>query len=183
MKRNSYLIGKAFKNYLTASVLTVAATQVANIVDASIVGNLIGPEGLAAVNLCKPLLQTFFATSILYVASTTMLAGIAIGKGDKAKANKLFTFSLIVSLILGAVFIIGGLAAFNPLSHLLCNSDSMRPLMNKFMFVTILSAIPQLLMYTFNQFVTVDGSPKLITRAVIVSNIFNIVFDIIFIKY
>ena len=70
MKRNSYLIGKAFKNYLTASVLTVAATQVANIVDASIVGNLIGPEGLAAVNLCQPLLQAFFATSILYVAST-----------------------------------------------------------------------------------------------------------------
>lgn len=32
-KRNSYLIGKAFKNYLTASVLTVAATQVANIAD------------------------------------------------------------------------------------------------------------------------------------------------------
>ena len=183
MKRNSYLIGKAFKNYLTASVLTVAATQVANIVDASIVGNLIGPEGLAAVNLCQPLLQAFFAASILYVASTTMLAGIAIGKGDKAKANKLFTFSLIVSLILGAVFIIGGLAAFNPLSHLLCNSDSMRPLTDKFMFVTILSSIPQLLMYALNQFVTVDGSPKLVTRAVIVGNIFNILFDLIFIKY
>ena len=39
-KRNSYLVGKAFKNYLTASILTVAATQVANIVDGAIVGNL-----------------------------------------------------------------------------------------------------------------------------------------------
>lgn len=182
-QRNSYLIGKAFKNYLTASVLTVAATQVANIVDASIVGNLIGPEGLAAVNLSKPVLQTIFAASCLYIASSTILAGIAIGKGNKAKADNLFTFSITTSVILGALFIIGGLIAFNPLSNLLCHSENLRSMTNDFLFVTILSAIPQLLMYTLNQFVTVDGSPKLISRAVIISNIFNIIFDIIFIKY
>ena len=182
-QRNSYLIGKAFKNYLTASVLTVAATQVANIVDASIVGNLIGPEGLAAVNLSKPVLQTIFAASCLYIASSTILAGIAIGKGNKAKADNLFTFSITTSVILGALFIIGGLIAFNPLSNLLCHSENLQSMTNDFLFVTILSAIPQLLMYTLNQFVTVDGSPKLISRAVIISNIFNIIFDIIFIKY
>lgn len=181
--RKSYLIGKAFKNYLTASVLTVAATQVANIADASIVGNLIGPEALAAVNLSKPLLQTFFAVSIFYISSTTMMAGIAIGKGDKSKANKLFTFSIITSLILGVLFIAGGLLGFNQLSGLLCKSDALRPMTEDFMLVTILSAVPQLLMYTLHQYVTVDGSPKLISRAVIVGNIFNIVCDIIFIKY
>lgn len=182
-KRNSYLIGKAFKNYLTASVLTVAATQVASIADASIVGNLIGPEALAAVNLSKPLLQAFYAVSCFYVSSGTLLAGIAIGKGDKEKANKLFTFSLITSLVLGVLFIVGCMTAFDSLSQLLCTSDTLRPLTNDFLFITILSAIPQLLMYTFHQYVTVDGSPKLISRAVIVGNIFNIIFDIIFIKY
>lgn len=182
-KRNSFLVGKAFKNYLTASVLTVAATQVANIADASIVGNLIGPEALAAVNLSKPLLQAFYAVSVIYMASATMLSGMAIGKGDKAKANKLFTFSFVLSLVIGGTFIIGGLLAFDSLSEMLCTSDSLRQMTNDYMLVTILSAIPQLLMYHFNQFVTVDGSPRMITRAVIVSNLFNIAFDIIFIKY
>lgn len=182
-KRNSYLIGKAFKNYLTASILTVAATQVANIVDGAIVGNLIGPEGLASVNLSKPLLQAFYATSCIYIASSTMLAGMAIGKGDKQKANKLFSFSIIASLLLSVVFVVGGIAFFDQLSELLCNSDNLRPMSNAFMLVTILSAVPQLLMYTFHQFVTVDGSPKLISRAVIVGNIVNICLDVIFIKY
>lgn len=182
-QRNSYLVGKAFNNYLAASVLTVAATQVANIADASIVGNLIGPEALAAVNLSKPVLQAFFAVSCLYVASSTILAGIAIGQGNKEKANKLFTFSLLTSVVLGVLFVVGGLAAFHPLSSLLCKSDDLRPLTNDFLLITILSAVPQLLMYTFHQYVTVDGSPRLISRAVIVGNIFNILFDIIFIKY
>lgn len=182
-KRNSYLVNKAFKNYLGASVLTVAATQVANIVDASIVGNLIGPEGLAAVNLSKPVLQAIFAFSCFYIASTTIMAGIAIGKSDKEKANQLFSFSVFTSLVLGVLFVVGGLAAFNPLSQLLCKSDALRPMTNNFLLVTILSAIPQLMMYTLHQFVTVDGSPKLISKAVIVGNIFNILCDILFIKY
>lgn len=182
-KRNSFLVGKAFKNYLTASVLTVAATQVANMADAAIVGNLIGPEALAAVNLSKPLLQTFYAVSVIYMASATMLSGMAIGKGDKEKANKLFTFSFILSLVIGATFSIGGLLAFDSLSELLCTSDSLRQMANDYMLIIIFSAIPQFLMYHFYQFVTVDGSPRMITRAVIVSNLFNIAFDIIFIKY
>lgn len=182
-KRNSYLVNKAFKNYLGASVLTVAATQVANIIDASIVGNLIGPEGLAAVNLSKPVLQTIFAISCFYIASTTIMAGIAIGKNDKKKANQLFSFSAFISLALGILIIIGGLATFNSLSQLLCKSEELRPMTNDFMLVTILSAIPQLQMYTLHQFVTVDGSPKIVSRAVIVGNIFNILCDILFIKY
>lgn len=182
-RRNSYLVGKAFKNYLTASILTVAATQVANMVDGAIVGNLIGPEGLAAVNLSKPLLQAFFATSCLYVVSSTLLAGMAIGKGDKQKANKLFSFSIIAALSFGVAYVVGGIVFFGQISELLCKSDSLRPMTNAFMSVTFFSAIPQLLMYTFHQFITVDGSPKLISRAVIVGNIFNICLDIIFIKY
>jgi len=182
-QRNSFLVGKAFKNYLTASILTVAATQVTNIVDASIVGNLIGPEALAAVNLCKPILQAIFAVSIFYISSTTIMAGIAIGKGNKVMANKLFTFSMQTSLVLAILLIVGGLLGFHPLSQLLCKSDTLRPMTNDYMLVTILSALPLLLMYTLHQYVTVDGSPKLITRAVIVGSIFNILCDILFIKY
>lgn len=182
-QRNSYLIGKAFRNYLGASVLSVAATQVANIVDASIVGNLIGPEGLAAVNLCRPVTQAVFALSCFYVISCSMMAGIAIGKGVKEEANKLFSFSMLISVLLGALFTVVGFSVFNNLSSVLCESESLRTMTNDFLRVTLFSAIPMLLMYTLQSFVTVDGSPGIVSRAVIVGNIFNIVCDIIFIKF
>ncbi len=181
-RRNSYLVGKAFKSYIVASVLTVASTQVANIVDAAIVGNLIGPEALASVNLCKPVLQAFFSFSCLYVASATMMAGMAIGQGDKRKADKLFSFAVVTSLLLGIVLMVLGIAAFNPLSQLLCNSESLRQMTNDFLLVSILSAAPQLLMLALNQFLAVDGAPKLVTRNVFVGNVINILFDIVFIK-
>lgn len=181
-ERKPFLINKAFNQYLLASILTVAATQVANIVDAIIVGNLIGKEGLAAVNLSKPLLQAFFSVSCLYVASSTILTGMAIGKGDRKKADKLFSFSMGFSLLLGLLFSSLGLLFFDSISALLCQSETLRPMAEAFMRITLLSATPQLLMLTLNQYVTVDGEPKLVSRAVIVGNVFNIALDIVFIK-
>ena len=75
-----------------------------------------------------------------------------------------------------------GIAAFNPLSQLLCKSESLRQMTNDFLLVSILSAAPQLLMLALNQFLAVDGAPKLVTRNVFVGNVINILFDIVFIK-
>lgn len=182
-ERTPVLINKAFNQYLWASLLTVAATQIANIVDAAIVGNLIGADGLAAVNMNKPLLQLFFAVTCLYVASSTILTGMAIGRGDRKTADRLFSFSMGLSALLGLVFIVVGQLCFGRISALLCQSENLRPLSDAFMRVTLFSALPQLLMLTLNQFVTVDGDPKMVSRAVIVGNVFNILLDIVFIKY
>lgn len=178
-----YDVDKAFRNYLGASVLTVATTQVANIVDASIVGNLIGSEALAAVNVCNPLLQAIFAISCLFVASGTMLTGMAIGKGDRAVANSQFSLSLILAVVIGLTIIAVGSACFGSISQLLCCSDTLQPLVDDYLWVTLLSAVPLLMMLTLHQYVTVDGSPRIITRAVVAGNLVNIGLDVVFIKY
>lgn len=183
MERKGFLIKKAFNKYVWASILTVATAQIANIVDASLVGNIIGSEGLAAVVISKPILQAIYAISCLYIASCTMMAGMALGNGNKKKANSLFSFSLIVSLVLGIIITIGGIVFIDPLLDTFCKSDEMRPLAKPFMIVTILSALPQLFMLTLQQFVTIDGSPKLVSRAVIIGNIVNLCMDYVFMKY
>lgn len=182
-QRKPYLISKAFNQYLWASVFTVAATQIANIVDAAIVGNLIGSAGIAAVNLSKPILQAFFAISCLYVPAATILTGIAIGKGDTRRSGQLLSFSLIVSFVLGFLCLAGGMFFFGELSHALCPSETLYPLAADFMRVTIYSSLVQILMYTVHQFVTVDGSPRLVTYSIFIGNIVNIFLDIVFIKY
>lgn len=182
MERKGFLINKAFNKYLLASILTVAATQVANIVDAALVGNIIGPEGLAAVVISKPVLQAIYAITTLYVASSTMLTGMAIGNGNREKANTLFSLSMTISSVLGIILVAAGLLMLSPLSSVLCQSETLRPMANDFMRVTIISAIPQLMMYTLHQYVTIDGSPKRVTLAIVVGNIVNIGLDILFMK-
>ena len=183
MKRDSYLVGKAFRSYLTASVLTVAAAQVAGIVDASIVGNIIGEEGLAAVNVCKPVLQAVFALSVLLVGGGTMMVGMAIGKGDRKRADSVFTLSIGLVVLTAIVLMVTGLFLLDPLLKMLCKSVAVYPLAKDFLRVMLLSAAPMMLMTALDSYVTVDGSPVLASRAVIVSNVVNLCLDVILMKF
>lgn len=181
--RKPVLVGKAFRLYLLASVLTVAASQIAVIVDATIVGNLLGDDALAAVNLSKPLQQGFMSVCWLYLAGATMLCGMAIGKGDRTRADRLFSCCIAVTLILGALFSVCGMLWFTPLSHAMCQLDQLREMSDDYLRITVLTAVPQMITIVLNQFVTIDGNPRLVSRAVLVGNIFNIFFDVVFIKY
>lgn len=181
--RKPVLISKAFRLYLLASVLTVAASQIAAIIDATIVGNMLGDDALAAVNLSKPLQQGFMSMCWLYLAGATLLCGMAIGRGDRLKADRLFTCCLAVTVVLGGVLTVSGMVWFTPLSHAMCQSEQLRGMSDDFMRITVLTAIPQMLMIVVNQFVTIDGNPRLVSRSVLIGNVCNIILDVVFIKY
>lgn len=181
-KRNSFLVGKAFKAYLLATVLTVAATQIASLVDASLVGQLISAEALGAVNISKPILQLTFSIGNLFIIGGSILTGMAIGNGDHDKANRIFTRCLLTVAIAGAAIVAVGLIWFDQILNLLCNSENLKPQAGEYMRICFITMLPFLLSYMIETYVIVDGSPKLATIAVVISNITNVVLDIIFIS-
>ena len=60
--RNSYLITKAMRNFLLASIFTMALAQVNTTVDGIIVSHLVAADAISVVNLYKTisLLITWF---------------------------------------------------------------------------------------------------------------------------
>ena len=181
-KRNSFLVGKAFRAYLMATVLTVAATQIASLVDATLVGQLISAEALGAVNISKPVLQLTFSIGNLFIIGGSILTGMAIGTGDREQANRLFTKCLIAVVVAGLLILSCGLIWFDEILGMLCNSDNLREMAGQYLQVTFITMLPFLLSYMLETYVIVDGSPKLATIAVVISNIANVVLDITFIS-
>lgn len=181
--RSSYLVGKAFQRYLWAAILTVAATQLANLVDASLVGQLISGEALAAVNTAKPIIQIVYAVATLFVVGGSIQIGMSIGKNDYDKANRIFSFILCLILGISLVFTIFGLAFLHPLMDFLCSSDSLRQMAIDYARVIMYSLAPYMVMFLMQSYVSVDGSPKLVSVAVIIANVINVLLDIVFIKF
>lgn len=174
MERNSYLIGKAFKGFLTASVLAVAATQVAEIVSASILGHLVGPDGLAASQICRPVHQLIYALSVFFVGSGSMLVGMAIGNGDREKANRIFTLVITLTCLVGLIVTIAGTVFLEDVALMLGSTQSLLPMTCDYLRVLLLVSVPLQLSYLLESFVTVDGSPKLVSVSVIIANIVNV---------
>ena len=172
-----------FLNYLLASVLSMAAVRLANMADAALVGNIVGAEGLAGVTLCQPVMQVIFSLYTLLVLSSSVLAGMAVGKGDKERATRLMAFGIRAGLAIGIGICATGYLFFDDLSRLLCKSDDLRPYTDVYLRVILVGAVPQMCMYALNQFVTVDGSPRTVSRIAVVGNILNVCLDVVFMKY
>ena len=64
-----------FRRFLWSSILIALSACLGNVVDAIIVGNLIGEDGVSAINLSKPITQFMFTVSMLLSTGAGMLVG------------------------------------------------------------------------------------------------------------
>ena len=183
-KRNSYLVSKALRTFMLASVLASLAQRLATMTDAIVVSNLIGPDAISAINVVTPIITLFPTISILFGIGGSILAAKAMGRRDADEANRIFTTSLIAALACSAVLTVVLFLLTPQIVALVCPRDSrFFDMAVSFMHIMSLSAIPTVLGFTLQSFVKTDGNPRLVMVAVMSSTALNLVLDIVFVKY
>lgn len=176
-QRSSYLVAKAFRGFLLASVLTAAASQVGTLIDGLMLSHFINAGAMSAINLTSPVSQTLFALCSLLGVGGSMLAGIAIGNHDRDGASSLFSTVAATAVVLGLVIALLGTIFLDPLTRLLCPEEALRGYTADYLRVIIFAAPVYMLMVVLQMFVTLDGAPKRVTLAVCLSMAFNLALD------
>ena len=176
-------IHSQFYKYLWAYILVALSGCLGNVVDGIIVGNLISGDGVSAINLSKPINQFIFTLHLLINAGAGMLVAYALGQKNIGDARRFFTHALTLSMGVGIVLaIVGGVLFPNGTAHLLCNNEQLFPLARDYMQVLLLGNPAFILMWGLSTMVGVDGSPKLVSLAVVIDNVLNLCLDIVFIQ-
>lgn len=181
--RHPYLVNRAFREYLIATVLATTAMSAGVMVDGIIVGNLIGVDAMAAVNLAAPVLQFFNAATLLLNAGGATLAAHALGRRDMNEARSLFTISMILSMACGLVLMLAGLMLSDVIAEMLCPSPVLRPSVLIYAKIVLLSAPVYLFLQGLCFFIRLDGAPKKASWALVIANVGNLLLDIVFIKW
>ena len=91
-------LASQFWKFLWSSILIALSGCLGNVVDGIIVGNLIGEDGVSAINLSRPVIQFMFTMSMLVATGASMLVGYAIGKKPGARGLSSRSRSLGASL-------------------------------------------------------------------------------------
>ena len=173
-----------FYRYLWAYILVALSGCLGNVVDGIIVGNLISEDGVSAINLSKPINQFIFTLHLLINAGAGMLVAYALGQKKIDDARRFFTRALSLSLGLCLVLaIVGGLMFPYQTARLLCSNEQILPLAQDYMQVLLIGNPAFILMWGLSTMVGVDGSPRLVSLAVIIDNAVNLLLDIVFIKF
>ena len=175
-------LSSRFWRYLSSSILITLSGALGVIVDSIIVGNLIGSDGVSAINLNSTVIQLLMTISLIIASGGGMLAGYAIGRKDFDNARYIFTQSTLGSVIVGVVFAVIGIFFSNQLASILCQNDALYTMVHDYLRVVLLGAPAYMLMWGISTMIIVDGSPRLASLAIIIDNIANLILDVVFIK-
>ena len=179
--RNTFVISRALRNFLSASIMTSLAGQLAVTTDAVIVSHMIGPDAISAINVVMPLTMLFSCASIQIGLGAGILIARAIGNHDNKRICRIFTTSLILLTIAGVA--VSALTYFNcgTIIGAICDNPRIAPLALEYAEVTTAGAFFLILSNGINYFVSTDGSPSLVAKGVITASIANILLDIFFV--
>jgi len=166
-------------NFLFASVLTMAISQLTSTVNSIIVSHLVSPDAMAAITLFMPVGLIVTAMSTFVGVGATILAAKAMGSRDKNAVHGILSTALASVLIVGACFAIAGFGFGGPITSLLTTDEHLAPLLKPYLTVQLGGAVIMMLNQFFNQCICVDGHPIMVTRATLLVFVTNIVLALL----
>ena len=172
-----------FNRFLWSSILIALSACLGNVVDSIIVGNLIGEDGVSAINLSKPITQFMFTISMLLSTGAGMLVGMELGKKDYQCASYIFTLSTIGCLAFGLLQTVTGLFFTDDITAWLCTNDELFGATRDYLFPLMIGSPAYMMAWALATMVGVDGSPRLVSVAILIDNAVNLSCDIIFIQW
>ena len=173
----------AYWRFLWSSILIALSGCLGNVVDAIIVGNLIGEDGVSAINLTKPVVQVMFTLNMLLATGAGMLVGIELGRKNYHGVAWYYTLAMPACVVVGLLFTAGGLAVPDVVTGWLCTNEGLRPLTQDYLQVMMIGGPAYMVMWALTTMAGVDGSPRLASVAILIDNAVNLCLDIVFIQW
>lgn len=180
--RNSYLISRSLRRFLMASIATMAIMNINSIVDSILMGQLISPEAVSAIQNVVPVIGFFAGITTLFSAGASIIATKALGRRDFDEAGRSITaavssclgFGLIVSLLTGVLA--------PGICSLLCQDPALYENTYKYLFVIMAGMFLMFLLNGTSIIVESIGYPRLVSFAMLSSVIVNLICDILYVK-
>ena len=180
MHDNDYLVNHSFQRYLIPSILAILGGNISFMVDHIIAGQVLGSDALAAMSLVNPLFFLLTTLGTLVCVGSSTLASVSMGSEDRSTANKLFTLTMLLILLLGTVFSIIGFIFIEPLVKLLSNDPELYDLVYAYCRGLIPGAICIMAVYLPLNYFRIEGRAFLGMIMFLIMAALDIILDLWF---
>ena len=178
-KRNTYIISKALKSFVSASILTAAAGQLASTFDAIILGQFVGKGGVSALSLVMPVTTFICCLGLLMAFGANALAAREIGSHNLKGASDFFSTAIWSILTIGVAFSLLMYAGIPVIMDIITDEEFLRDLPAEYLSVYVLGAWLEMLSYALCLFVATDGHPRRVMMAVFAGVVVNAAVDVL----
>ena len=179
IQRNEYVLKNMFGSFFLATVMSALMVQLGGMTDSIVVTHIVSPDALSVVRIWQPIASCMFIIIGIMSAGARYLSARGIGAQNYDKVNQVFNnhlyyviFStlLVIALILPFLDIVAGLLTTD--ERLL---PMLKPYIHADMFAIFIAAVCGVPI----SYIITNGSPRLITRRIVISQILNVIFDLL----
>lgn len=171
---------KAIVKLAIPATIALLAKAVYNLVDTAYIGMLNSDIALTAVGVTVPLLLIMVSIENIFAAGAAVLAGRQLGAKDTEGASVTVTTIIGLSVIIGILLCVCGIAFIEPLMRAFGASEASLPLAKDYAFWMFVAALANLPAQSMNCAARAESSVKISSIAVIVGAVSNIILDPIF---
>lgn len=152
-----------------------------NIVDRIYIGQGVGREALTGVGLTLPVITIISAFSAFAGAGGAPLAAIALGQGDKQKAERYLGNVCLMLCAFSAALIAIFFVIEEPFLYLVGASDYTYPYARDYLRIYLFGTFFVQIVIGLNPFITAQGKSRTAMGSVLIGAALNIILDPIFI--
>lgn len=154
-----------------------------NIVDRIYIGHISGSGSypLTGVGLCFPIITLIVAFSQLVGSGGAPLAAIALGKGDRNRAEKILANGVTLLVFFAILLTIMFMIIKKPFLYTFGASDATYPFAESYLNIYLCGTIFVMLVMGLNTFITAQGQAKVAMVSFLLGAFLNIILDPIFI--
>ena len=184
MKRNAIDLGTLdvctlFRKYFIPTLFGMLSISAVTAVDGILVGHGIGSDGIAAINICIPLLMLFTGIGLMAGVGSSVVASIQLSKGKLGAARLNVTQALLFVTI--AAIVPSALMMAYPSATARFLGEHLTPMVREYLLWFIPSLIFQMWCSVCLFMIRLDGAPKLAMMCNIIAAIITVILGWLFI--
>ena len=176
----SMSVGKLFTKLLVSTIMGMAASALFTVVDGIFVGNGIGSDAMAAVNISAPIFMIITGVGLMFGMGGGILTSINLSQGKKKVANINFIQSVIALVFISLVMTLLLTIFPHKIATLFGSDEYLMDMVVEYLFWFSISLPFTVLVVALPFFIRLTN-PKISMWAMLAATVVNIILDYLFI--
>ena len=165
------------------SIIAMVLTSLITIVDGFFIGNYVGKEGIAAVNLGLPILYVYLAIGIMVAVGGIAISGIALGAQNLKKSNDVFNQTVLSSIAVSVILSLLVSVLLRPIMSLIHMDAQVAGYFYSYFSIMIIAYPIMIVNSTLGMFIRGEGKPQIYMMISGLTVVCNIILDYMFIRW
>ncbi|MDO4930399.1 MAG: MATE family efflux transporter [Bacteroidales bacterium] len=170
-----------FRRYFIPTLLGMLSMSAVTAIDGIFVGHGVGSDGIAAINICIPLLMIYTGFGLMVGAGCSVVASIQLSRGQlkvsRLNVTQAILFVTLVALVTSVLLMVFAV----PTARFLGTSPSLEPLVVDYLLWFLPAIVFEMWSAVALFIIRLDGAPRFAMMCSVVPALTNVVLDWLFI--